>query len=50
MSVQVEFGVLKETAGAGHGRQVLSAWEYPKEGGGYKPCLNDIGQSSVDGM
>ncbi|KAG0623720.1 hypothetical protein M758_3G196200 [Ceratodon purpureus] len=38
----LEFGGLNEAGGGSHGRQVLSVWEYPKEGGGFTPCLSSI--------
>lgn len=38
----VEFGTLNDAVGGSHGRQVLSVWEYPKDGGGFTPCLNSI--------
>jgi hypothetical protein len=40
--------VLKEDS-MGHGRQVLAAWEYPKEGMGYRPCLHDLHHGSFEG-
>jgi len=42
----VEFGALNEATGGTHGRQVLSVWEYPKEGGGFTPCLNSVNHDS----
>jgi hypothetical protein len=41
--------VLKEDS-VGHGRQVLAAWEYPKEGMGYRPCLDDLHHGSFEGL
>ncbi|KAG0598340.1 hypothetical protein M758_12G065100 [Ceratodon purpureus] len=38
----VASGVLNDAFGGSHGRQVLSVWEYPKEGGGFTPCINNI--------
>ncbi|XP_024358507.1 O-fucosyltransferase 9 [Physcomitrium patens] len=45
-SYGVEFGSLPDAAGGSHGRQVLSAWEYPKKGGGFTPCLSSINQKA----
>ena len=42
----MEFGALNEATGGTHGRQVLSVWEYPKEGGGFTPCLNSVNHDS----
>jgi hypothetical protein len=42
----LEFGGLNEAGGGSHGRQVLSVWEYPKEGGGFTPCLSSIHHDS----
>ena len=37
--------MLNDAFGGSHGRQVLSAWEYPKEGAGFTPCINSIGHT-----
>ncbi|KAH8961642.1 hypothetical protein BDL97_05G059700 [Sphagnum fallax] len=42
--------VLKEDYWTGHGRQVLQAWEYPKEGAGFRPCVHHLHHDSTEGL